>query len=362
MHTMSLHTPDDQWYMDTDATSHTVASQGNLSSYFPISNSNQKVNVGSGHGIPIHGTGHTQITTSHHPLNLNNVLHAPKIIKNLISVRRLTTDNNVSVSFDPFGFTVSDFQTGITLLRCDSRGDLYPVTNPPSFSGLTSSLWHSRLGHPGVSILNSLRKNKFIYCEPFNSSVCDSCVLGKQVKLPFSNSQTTTLMSFDILHSDLWTSPILSSASHKYYVLFLDDFTNFLWTFPINRKSHVFETFKSLVQLIHTQSLQKVKSFQCDNGGEYNNELFQQYCTDHGLVFRFSCPHTSSQNGKAERKIRTINNMIRTMLAHSSVPPSFSHHALHMATYLLNIIPCKTLQNQSPTQLLYHRDPPYTHL
>ncbi|CAJ2647961.1 unnamed protein product [Trifolium pratense] len=33
-----------------------------------------------------------------------------------------------------------------------------------------------------------------------------------------------------------------------------------------------------------------------------------------------------------------------------------------MATYLLNILPCKILQNQSPTQLLYHRDPTYTHL
>src|SRR4051812_31996363 len=106
-------------------------------------------------------------------------------------------------------------------------------------------------------------------------------------------------MPFDILHSDLWTSSILSSAGHKYYV---------------------FETFKSLTQLIQTQFLQKVKTFQCDNGGEYNNEHFQKYCTDHGLVFRFSCPHTSSQNGKSGCKIRTINNMIRTMLAHLMFP------------------------------------------
>jgi len=31
-------------------------------------------------------------------------------------------------------------------------------------------------------------------------------------------------------------------------------------------------------------------------------------------------PH---KNGKAEHKIRTIKNMIHTMLAHSSVPPRF---------------------------------------
>jgi len=99
VHTMSLQTPDNQWYMDTGATSHTTASRGNLSSYFPLSNSNQKVIVGSGHGIPIHGTGYTQIATSHQPLHLNHVLHAPKIIKNLISVRQLTTDNNCNAHF-----------------------------------------------------------------------------------------------------------------------------------------------------------------------------------------------------------------------------------------------------------------------
>jgi hypothetical protein len=45
--------------MDIGATSHTAAKRGNLSSYFSLSNSNQKVIVGSGHGIPIHGAGHT---------------------------------------------------------------------------------------------------------------------------------------------------------------------------------------------------------------------------------------------------------------------------------------------------------------
>lgn len=44
------------------------------------------------------------------------------------------------------------------------------------------------------------------------------------------------------------------------------------------------------------------------------------------------------------------------------MPPSFWHHALHMATYLLNILPSKLLSNYSPTQFLYHRDPSYTHL
>lgn len=65
---------------------------------------------------------------------------------------------------------------------------------------------------------------------------------------------------------------------------------------------------------------------------------------------------------KSERKIRTINNLVWTLLAHSSMPPKFWHHALQMATYLLNIIPRKVLSNYSPTQILYHRTPIYKHL
>ncbi|GAU39791.1 hypothetical protein TSUD_219660 [Trifolium subterraneum] len=53
-------------------------------------------------------------------------------------------------------------ETGIPLMRCDSFGDLYPVTSPSHFAGLASSIWHSRLGHPSSSTLQSLHRNKFI--------------------------------------------------------------------------------------------------------------------------------------------------------------------------------------------------------
>ena len=105
MHTMTLNPPDDNWYMDTGASSHMTTSPGKLLSYFHSSFPRQII-VRNGHGIPIKGSGHTIIRNSHRPLLLKNVLHAPNLIKNLIYVRRLSIDNNVSLDFDPFGFTV----------------------------------------------------------------------------------------------------------------------------------------------------------------------------------------------------------------------------------------------------------------
>jgi len=93
---------------------------------------NRNIIVGSGQEVPIRGNGQTSLSPPHPPLHLPNVLHAPNLIKNLISVRRFTTDNNVSIEFDPFSFSVKALQTGIPIMRCDSTEDLYPITIPTS--------------------------------------------------------------------------------------------------------------------------------------------------------------------------------------------------------------------------------------
>jgi hypothetical protein len=186
--------------------------------------------------------------------------------------------------------------------------------------------------------------------------------MGKHVKLPFTLSNSIVYAPFDIIHSDVWTSPVLSSEGHRYYLLFLDDYSNFLWTFPLANKSDVFPTFQRFHAYIQTQFNLSIKTLQCDNGKEYDNRAFRTFCTNKGITFRFSCPYTSSQNGKSERKIRSINNIIRTILSQSQVPLSFWHHALHHATYLLNILPSKLLNCDTPTHRLYLRLPKYDDL
>ncbi|KAE8713005.1 flocculation protein FLO11-like [Hibiscus syriacus] len=177
MHTMSLSQSDPNWYMDTGATSHMTSTQGNLSSYVNMSKDNS-VTVGSGQSIPIRGYGHTVLPSPNPPLYLKHVLHTPNLIKNLVSVRKFTTDNNVSVVFDPCGFSVHDLQTGRRLMRCDSTSSLYPITptrpHPASSPTvlLASTLWHDRLGHPGDSILSILQQNKLIACNsPSKSTI-----------------------------------------------------------------------------------------------------------------------------------------------------------------------------------------------
>jgi hypothetical protein len=75
-----------------------------------------------------------------------------------------------------------------------------------------------------------------------------------------------------------------------------------------------------------------------------------------------SCPYTSPQNGKAERTLRTINNMIRSLLFQASFPARYWVEGLHTATYLLNRLPNKTIRAPYPYVALHGVASSYEHL
>ncbi|GKE33144.1 ribonuclease H-like domain-containing protein [Tanacetum coccineum] len=197
---------DQQWYMDTGATSHLSSHTGNLHTS-SLNRNFHSIIVGNGSSIHVTHSGHVQIPNPYRPLHLRNVLVTPNIIKNLVSVRKFTTDNKCSIDFDPYGFTVRDYHTRQTLLRCDSTGDLYPLHVAASaFALLTNnhSLWHQRLGHPGDAVIHTLSSRGLVsYNKQNTQHLCRACQLGKQTKLPFQRSTTIVTSPFDIIHSDL---------------------------------------------------------------------------------------------------------------------------------------------------------------
>ncbi|GKA70177.1 ribonuclease H-like domain-containing protein [Tanacetum coccineum] len=106
------------------------------------------------------------------------------------------------------------------LLRCDSTGDLYPVTAPspiPHAFLVSQHTWHQRLGHPGGEVLRRLVSSNFIsYNKEKPPVLCHACQLGKHVRLSFVSSSTVISSCFDIIHSDVWTSPIPSLSDDTF--------------------------------------------------------------------------------------------------------------------------------------------------
>jgi histone deacetylase 1/2 len=166
------------------------------SSSFPSS-----IIVGNGATLPVVGTGYATIPG---PFRLTNVLLAPDIIKNLLSIRQFTTDNCVSVEFDPLGVSVKDLRTRATLLRSNSSGPLYTLQMPPTSSAPctlvatpSSTTWHRRLGHPGAATLHSLASSASLPCtKDVDQSLCHACQLGRHVRLPFRSSLSRAVQNF----------------------------------------------------------------------------------------------------------------------------------------------------------------------
>ncbi|GJW12479.1 ribonuclease H-like domain-containing protein [Tanacetum coccineum] len=201
------------WNMDTGASSHLNNSVNSLSEIFNTC-MYPSISVSDGHSIPVTNTGHSILPTPTKSLHLNNVLITPHIVKNLISIRQFVRDDNCTIEFDAFGFSVKDFLTRWVLLRCDSIGDLYPVTAPspiPHAFLVSQHTWHQRLGHPKGEVLRHLVSFNFIsYNKEKPPVLCHACHLGKHVRLLFVSSGTVISSCFDIIHSDVWTSPIPS--------------------------------------------------------------------------------------------------------------------------------------------------------
>jgi transposase InsO family protein len=242
---------------------------------------------------------------------------------------------------------VKDLRTQSVITRCNSSGDLYPLSAPlastatPSvlLASAPSQLWHRRLGHIGRDALHRLASLSYITCNKDTHAICHACQLGRHVRLPFSTSQSRALHNFDLVHCDLWTSPIPSVSGYKYYLVILDDCSHYLWTFPLRLKSDTFPTIAHFFSFVATQFGTTIKNLQCDNGREFDNSHTRTFLLSHGVHLRMSCPYTSQQNGRAERVLRTVNNIVRSLLFQANLPPSFWVEALHTTTYLLNLHP-----------------------
>jgi hypothetical protein len=163
------------------------------------------------------------------------------MVQSLLSVHRFTTDNWCSMEFDPFGLSMKDLSTQNMIVRSNSTDPLYTLRLPESTTPLVSAMaalavvapttWHRRLGHPGPDALSSLSRSSFIHCTSNKHEFCHACQLGKHTRLPFHSSSHHAEHPFDLIHL-VWTSPVVSVLGSKYYLVILNYFTYYLWTFP----------------------------------------------------------------------------------------------------------------------------------
>ncbi|CAA7035581.1 unnamed protein product [Microthlaspi erraticum] len=104
-----------------------------------------------------------------------------------------------------------------------------------------------------------------------------------------------------------------------------------------------------------------IKCLRTDRGGEYLSEQFKTLCDEKGIARQLTTPYTPQQNGVAERRNRTLLEMVRSMMAQANLPISYWGDALLTAAYILNLVPSKSVTT-TPYELWTGRKPNLTHL
>jgi transposase InsO family protein len=72
--------------------------------------------------------------------------------------------------------------------------------------------------------------------------------------------------------------------------------------------------------VVEKLSERKIKKLRSDNGGEYTLNEFRSFCRDVRIKRELTTPYNIQQNGVAERKNRTIMEVIKTMIHDQYIP------------------------------------------
>ncbi|KAG4037393.1 Retrovirus-related Pol polyprotein from transposon TNT 1-94 [Phytophthora cactorum] len=163
----------------------------------------------------------------------------------------------------------------------------------------------------------------------------------------------------EVVHSDVCGPMQTPTFGGKcYFVTFIDDKSHFCVVYLLRNKSEVAAKFAEFVAFAETQTGKRVKTLRSDNGGEYTSSTMAKFCSDRGIVQKFTPPYTPQLNGVAERMNRTLVKCARCMLEHAGLPKTYWGEAVVTATFLRNRCPTRAINHdKSPHQVWTGKKP-----
>ena len=212
-------------------------------------------------------------------------------------------------------------------------------------------LWHVRLGHRNFQDVARLIGAKL----PAKPVFCSSCVQGKGTRYHLSKHRKTPLHEAPrpgyMLHTDI-KGPFSTNTrgGNRFLIVHVDDYSRKVFITMERTMSVYFERFKDLVRMLEAEfGRDKVVAQVLADSATYyeRSQPLRDFCRQKGILQLFSPPYTQSLNGVAERTIRTLIDMARTMLVHAGAPRFLYGEALHYAAYVLNRLPWRTGETQS---------------
>lgn len=315
------------------------------------------------------------------PIVLVDVYYNPTAPANLISLIKARKAGFRYSADDKYTTLTFDGQT-VVRAQYDSTGLAYvPVMSPQQYRRETlkafftkpketPELWHARYGHLGSDNLSKLVDKQMVTGINLKSTdikasstvPCDSCAVGKSTRLPFHESDTVYTTPLELVSTDVcgpMETPTPSGA--RYFLTVVDHATDYSVITLMKKKSEVSQHLKDTIAKLETATGHKTKSMRTDNGGEYVSAELENYLKSRGIHHQTTMPHSSQQNGKAERLNRSVMDKAIPMLTAARMPKQFWDDAVMTANHLRNLSPSSG-KSLTPHELLFKRKPNVSYL
>lgn len=346
------------WIVDSGATSHMCSER---CSFLNLDEAiHEKVTLADGTMTAAKGKGTCEVDCcdlegNKRSITLSDTLFVPGLESNLISVRKLVAKGG-KVIFDTEDCRIMKGEQVAAVAVVS--GGLYCIKNAHNAMKIDEKMhtrncqhvWHRKLGHRDNDAIQELFRKKLATGGTLQDcgirSICECCQEAKFPRLPFpQQSKNRSKQPLDLLHVDV-CGPMknVTPGGCRYYLTVTDDYSRYTTVFFLREKSDVEEKLKHFVMEVKTTFGRPPKVIRSDNGGEFKNKSLETFFKKEGIRQQFTTPHTPQQNGIAERKNRTLNEMARCMLLDAGLPTKYWAEAVNTASYLQNRLPTRSLE------------------
>jgi hypothetical protein len=122
-------------------------------------------------------------------------------------------------------------------------------------------IWHCRIGHINEKHIKRLHNDSLLNSFDFESlDVCESCLLGKMTKAPFTAHSERANDLLGLTHTDVWgPMSLIARGGFQYFITFTDDFSRYGYIYLMRHKYESFERFKEFHNEVQNQLGKTIK-------------------------------------------------------------------------------------------------------
>ena len=346
-----------EWIIDSGATVHMTPNENLFSK---LDNTHRSdVIVANGEKIQAVGVGTVPVKLKDGTMVLKDVLFVPRLETNLISVRKLTA-NGSKVSFEGGSAYIELHGVKVTIGKT-WKNHFYLMQNEEMSMLVKEDKfcvheWHRRFSHRNLRDIQEMKKHGLEIIPCNCSDTCEDCLRGKMARKPFPKESRSEHEVLDLIVSDVCGPMPTQSIGHcRYFVTFIDYKSGYCEVRFLKEKGEAAVETINFIERMKNQVGKKPKIFRSDRGTEYINKRLQDYLKQEGIRFECTVGFCPEQNGKAERKNRTLMEAARTMLSESKLSQNHWAEAVNTANFVQNQI--TNSNGVTPFEMVFNKKP-----